>query len=824
MSTSLSPRYQEKVGPQPSDMFASYMNRHRFTTEQNDTASILAQTKIFEEEMVTLRNLYEHEVEDLRGKLQEVSLDRSRLEIENSKNSRLANDLQDRVNISNQQISRQQQELNDCGRLLAQKDTEIQSARTAAMQPAIALESQQRELDHVRRSYEEINRKLEAEQLRRMEAQEEINRMQQQLSFRDQIHGADTHDLKARLEGSEAMVLALESKVREMSGGDRNAAEIIQKVKDACDADIRKYQDEVESKYNAGFREFHQQLEVSNSTITSLTNENQELLITVNDLRSQIRSLEVKLSHAEELSRSLQESLDQERFRSRSHLRNMEDKLRQMQDLLIAKVREVDPVSAQGTPMRTEMEALRGMLQDEDKRIEVAQRSQPEISVTSIPPIGSASPLAPIVRSPAHPSELPAGFGQLASPHMGSKPVGPITASPRGFDDSDINHGRSPDISKLPPRPHSTPVAPLGQGRDYFDSMFNDLKKDTVFTKVHPKSSPPGGRPQWSSTSHDYHIATTSATGNLKILEVNQDGHFVRIFNQATNIDEEIGGYMIQQNVGGHPVAVYRFPPRTRLKAAQTATVWAAVAASTARHNPPTDFLWKEQHKWGTGPECTTILCKANGQAIAWTTAAHRFAKSVPSYDSSDDEGEQNSTDQEKETQRFSSPFGDNTDRQNSRGHSGVTSREQPQVPFLRREKESPPSLSPDKHPHGGHPGMATHPQYGEERALIMGNDNSSALRQSRTQNGRPDPLPGTLYAGGARAGSAPLRKYIPANAGTNRLTKSSQGGIRVHLPGTFLPPSKQHETGMQIINSQHNSGFQPPMPRPPVTSMVNTK
>ncbi|CAH1257366.1 LMNTD1 [Branchiostoma lanceolatum] len=751
-------------------------------------------------------------------KLQEVSLDRSRLEIENSKNSRLANDLQDRVNIGNQQISRQQQELNDCGHLLAQKDAEIQGARTAAMQPTIALESQQRELDHVRRNYEEMNRKLEAEQLRRMEAQEEINRMQQQLSFRDQIHGADTHDLKARLEGSEAMVLAMEAKVREMSGGDRNAAEIIQKVKDACDADIRKYQNEVESKYNAGFREFHQQLEVSNSTITSLTNENQELLITVNDLRSQIRSLEVKLSHAEELSRSLQESLDQERFRSRSHLRNMEDKLRQMQDLLIAKVREVDHVSAQGTPMRTEMEALRGMLQDEDKRIEVAQRSQPEISVP-IPPIGSASPLAPIVRSPAHPSGLPAGFGQLA-PHMGSKPVGPITASPRGFDDSDIGHRRSPDISKLPPRPQSTPVAPLGQGRDYFDSMFNDLKRDTVFTKVHPKSSPPGGRPQWSSTSHDYHIATTSATGNLKILEVNQDGHFVRIFNQATNIDEEIGGYMIQQNVGGHPVAVYRFPPRTRLKAAQTATVWAAVSASTARHNPPTDFLWKEQHKWGTGPECTTILCKANGQAIAWTTAAHRFAKSVPSYDSSDDEGEQNSTDQEKETQRFSSPFGDDTDQQNSRGHSGVTSREQPQVPFLRREKESPPSLSPDKHPHGGHPGMATHPQYGDERALIMGNDNSSALRQSRTQNGRPDPVPGTLYAGGARAGSAPLRKYVPANAGTNRLTKSADP-VHYGPPSPFTSPlqqryAKSQYQGMDFMTyppkvvSPWHSGFGP--------------
>ena len=37
--------------------------------------------------------------------------------------------------------------------------------------------------------------------------------------------------------------------------------------------------------------------------------------------------------------------------------------------------------------------------------------------------------------------------------------------------------------------------------------------------------------------------------------------------------DEEIGGYMVQQNVAGRPVTVFRFPPRTRLKALSHATV-----------------------------------------------------------------------------------------------------------------------------------------------------------------------------------------------------------------------------------------------------------
>ena len=77
--------------------------------------------------------------------------------------------------------------------------------------------------------------------------------------------------------------------------------------------------------------------------------------------------------------------------------------------------------------------------------------------------------------------------------------------------------------------------------------------------------------------------------------------------------DEEFGGYMIQQNVGGHPVAVYRFPPRIRFNANTVITVYSGMNDHIL-HQPPTDFVWKEQFKWGTGPECTSILCKPNGQ------------------------------------------------------------------------------------------------------------------------------------------------------------------------------------------------------------------
>ena len=59
------------------------------------------------------------------------------------------------------------------------------------------------------------------------------------------------------------------------------------------------------------------------------------------------------------------------------------------------------------------------------------------------------------------------------------------------------------------------------------------------------------------------------------------------------------------------------------------------------------------------------------------------------------------------------------------------------------REKQSPPSLLAQKHPHGTSPGQGTHPHTGQPRPYTLGNDNSSVNRQSRVQTTRPDPIPG---------------------------------------------------------------------------------
>lgn len=100
--------------------------------------------------------------------------------------------------------------------------------------------------------------------------------------------------------------------------------------------------------------------------------------------------------------------------------------------------------------------------------------------------------------------------------------------------------------------------------------------------------------------------------GNVKIHEVNKNGYFIRLLNVSNTYEEDLSNYTIQQMVSSMPVAVFRLPCPTKLEPGHTITVWART--DEVEPQPPHTFVWNEQDKWGTGPECTTILAKPNGQ------------------------------------------------------------------------------------------------------------------------------------------------------------------------------------------------------------------
>nr|XP_009688658.1 PREDICTED: lamin tail domain-containing protein 1 [Struthio camelus australis] len=203
-----------------------------------------------------------------------------------------------------------------------------------------------------------------------------------------------------------------------------------------------------------------------------------------------------------------------------------------------------------------------------------------------------------------------------------------------------------------------------------------------------------------------------SAIGNLKIAEVHPGGHFVKILNCASEKEESIGEHLLMQNVQGQPVAVFRFPPKIRMAAGSVVTVWAADAK--VPHKPPSDFLWKDLERFGTGLNCATILCEPSGQAVAWYTPLHGNRRQG---------------------------WVVREERENLENIAKPSSSRAKQKEGWEKEQETTITDTEWKQADPGQKGKKR--QSFIKRPLTMGNDGSSLCRQSRCQSARPDPEPG---------------------------------------------------------------------------------
>lgn len=96
----LIPKYFEKDYLQNlNDRFSSYISRVRQMREQNgrnDTLTFINSTKVLEEEILALKSMYERQLEELRGQLDDIARDRTHHQMAAAKNSALVAELQDK--------------------------------------------------------------------------------------------------------------------------------------------------------------------------------------------------------------------------------------------------------------------------------------------------------------------------------------------------------------------------------------------------------------------------------------------------------------------------------------------------------------------------------------------------------------------------------------------------------------------------------------------------------------------------------------------------------------------------------------------------------
>ncbi|KAM6216305.1 lamin tail domain-containing protein 1 [Rhynchocyon petersi] len=346
------------------------------------------------------------------------------------------------------------------------------------------------------------------------------------------------------------------------------------------------------------------------------------------------------------------------------------------------------------------------MTRKEDKQNSATQRSL----VRFLPVVSSDEATLPFSRSLSREKPLSCyvsslGIGGTAAATSGAKASKSSTTNCSKVE-SNLVSLKGDNSLLVPKKPLSfcTPAAVTGEGEDYFWSLFGDSMKLSSSTNNLEKTWK-----HFSTILDEVGHFRSSALGHIKIADVDSKGFFVKFINASHDKELDIGDHILQQKLNGQTVALYRFHPNIVMQANSTVTVWAA--ASEAKHRPPSDFLWKEKNKFRTSPNCTTILCKPNGEAIAWYTPIH-WKQAWEKLETDIEFDRCSVITSTLEKTKFQLPMTTISIAKGKQAQEGKDTLlcHVGQVQAINREKEIPPTLFPTRSPWCNSPNSSGHP------------------------------------------------------------------------------------------------------------------
>ncbi|XP_074977707.1 lamin tail domain-containing protein 1 isoform X6 [Caretta caretta] len=564
--------------------------------------------------MAAISGIYEKkEMPAPQEQLEVSNCGEMRTEIIRYKNPQMETRSQSRQEDLDTILLKKDEDLKNLKLLMAQKEIDLQELKTQRTLSSVQLDLAMKELEELNKNILMSQRKYEEEFSQRLKLQDQILQLKHQLEHQKENCLQESKQMRQRLAWSEVLILQLEGKLHEFSNGDSDSMAKVQKIREANEAEVKQIQEETATAYHQNFLELQIRLHTDRVMLGKMQEENRRLNQRVDMVRVEVMALQKKLLSEEANNSAFIEKLQSEHRGRQQHIGALEARLEELQELLLAKMKALEAVEEKNLSLQNEISSLKstfgGEKGTEATHFHLAPNSGhspvTSNSITDASPQPSENVLSPQSLQPAS-----------AAPRLAKSTRADPTTQKRVLAQG-ITNTESPKWSRSRSRSRSLSLDTntLGQGQDYFSSLFTDSKRNVQ----HPGPLERQGRTP--SAAEDYTSSASSAIGNLKIAEVHSGGHFVKILNCSPDKEEGIGEYTLQQNVSSHPVTLFRFPPRIRMKANSTVTVWTADAK--VLHKPPSDFLWKEQDKFKTGSECTTILCEPNGQAVAWYTPIH---------------------------------------------------------------------------------------------------------------------------------------------------------------------------------------------------------